>query len=260
MSTYTYHLIDSLDDRWHEVELIVNEAALQSSNIELYNALCRTSIVLITAHLEGFTKEIAKSIIDDINSFSDFSKIPMPIKRTYCSMYLDIDNNNLEKKINILIDTFDSLGAKLCVDAFVFDNNKNPSPLIIDKICKNFGVSNFFEMIEESLLDKVFEGEKSIVYDLLQGLKYHTLEGIKEFPYTLNPEDFEIDIKKKNEKRTLWETFLDELLKKRHAIAHGTSLENSSSIEEIREIKTKVQILQYAFALILCNSILLSKK
>lgn len=257
MSTFTYVLINSLDNRWEEVDLVIHEAATKTGNIPLYNALCRSAIVLITAHLEGFTKDIAKSIVSDINFYSNFCKAPMAVKRTFCNLYLDTENSNLEKKINLLIKTFDELDIKFISEPFVFENNKNPSPSIIDKVCKNFGVSGFFETLEFSKFDKVFEGEKTFNNLMLNDLKEHILGGIEEYPYALNPLEFDLDVnkQKRSVKRTLWETFLDELLRTRHAIAHGTSLENSLSIEEIIDIKLKTQILQYAITLVLCYSL-----
>lgn len=78
MSTFIYELVSSIDVRWQEVSILIEKASeAQDSQPDLYDALCRASVVLMVAHLEGFTKEVAKSLLSDINKFSTFKKSPM---------------------------------------------------------------------------------------------------------------------------------------------------------------------------------------
>lgn len=259
MSTFVFELVDALENRWKEVDILIDKAKQEVANEGLFNALCRSSIVLITAHFEGFLKDCAKAILDDLNAFSSFEKTPTAIKRTFCKLFTGIgDKENdkaCEKRIQKLMDTFDGLETKFIVDPFLFEDNKNPSPSVVEKICKNFGIKNFFAQLDNSLLDTPFKGSQTDTEKLLNQLRQHVLEGVRCCPYTLTPAQFEIDESAaKKQERTFWETFLDQLLESRHSIAHGTSLNNGCSLEDIIDFEKKIQILQYVFIMILCTN------
>ncbi|MER0285275.1 MAE_28990/MAE_18760 family HEPN-like nuclease [Clostridioides difficile] len=256
MSTFIYDLVDSVEDRWKEVDLLISNASEQyHKNTDLYDAICRATIVLIVAHFEGFIKASLKSVIDDINRFGSFAEIPDSMKRICCSKYLDISDNSNKNRLESLIETFDKLNMKLNVEPFLFENNKNPSPSIIDKIFKKFGIKNFLGMIETSDLGNVFENEKSQNYELLDKARAVLREGILEYPYKLDLGKLNIDIsKKKTRESGLWSTFLDELLRVRNGIAHGTDLNNLLSLDDIKEMRFKVELIQCSFTIVLCNA------
>jgi hypothetical protein len=252
MATFVSELVTSLDVRWQEVDLLLAEAKRESATKNLYDALCRSSVVFIVAHLEGFLKDTAKALVDDLNKFSTFKESPEVIKRTYCNQFSDSEKDS---RIKRLIEVFDGLDTKFKVEPFLFDDNKNPAPTVVEKIAKNFGARDFFKSINRSRLDIIFTGTKSDVIPLVTDLDAVLDSGIKEFPYTVDLTGFGIGTGdgKPNEK-SFWETFLDQLLLKRHGIAHGSSIENSLSIDEISEYKLKVQILQKAFILVLSQA------
>lgn len=255
MSTFAFDLFNSLDERWNEINILIDKANTEIDNLELYNAICRSTVVLIVAHFEGFIKDTAKSILDDINKFSNFYNTPYPLKKTFCNHFMDISDTNNDKRVNKLIKTFDRLETKFEVEPFLFENSKNPSPNMIDKMCKKFGVIDFFYLIQGSVMDNVFQNEKSENELLIECIRKHLVDGVEEFPYKLHPEEFDIDILKKkgSTKDTLWKVFLDELLRKRHSIAHGTDLTNGVSTNDIVDFKFKIQVLQYAFATVVCS-------
>lgn len=253
MSTFAYDFFQSIENRWKEIDRLLENAEEKSDNEELYDSLCRATIVLMVANLEGFIKETVKVILNDINTFSNFCDAPSKLKITFCSTFIDI-NENPQKVFN-LIKEFDELETKFKVEPFLFENNKNPSPSIIDKICNKFGIENFFPMIEESNINVVFENDKEETEGLINSLRNELLKGSKEYPYTLDLELFNLNIKaKKSKKGGLWRDFLDELLRKRHAIAHGTTFKNEVSSKEILQLKQKVKILQYILAIILLEA------
>jgi hypothetical protein len=133
---------------------------------------------------------------------------------------------------------------------------------VLDKVCKNFGVKNFFSLISESILDVVFKDSAIKTEKLCNILKKYILSHVNTYPYTSNIRRFHI-IKKENSHKnikTLWETFLDQLLKARNDIAHGTSLFNGFSIGEVKEYRDKVYVLQFALMLVLCSYIGKNKK
>ena len=235
------------------MDLLLAEAEKATTTKELFDVICRSSIVLIVAHFEGFIKDSARAIIDDLNRFSNFKDSPAVVKKTFCYQFANSDDGHRIKK---LIETFEGLETKLKVEPFLFDENKNPAPTVIEKIAKNFGVNSFFRHIHESRLDAVFNGTKSDTEALYKELVEEVLSGTQEFPYKLDPSKFGIvHGKPATNVRSFWETFLDQLLEKRHAIAHGSSVENRLSVEEILDFKSKILILQRSFILILCHTI-----
>jgi hypothetical protein len=94
MGTFIFDLASNVDIRIHEVDTLIEKAQNEPDGSDLFNALCRSSIVLTVAHLEGFIKDCAKALIDDINTFGHFYDVPDPIKRTFCLLYLGNPEKN----------------------------------------------------------------------------------------------------------------------------------------------------------------------
>ena len=156
MSTFMHGLLVSLDACWREVDVLLNRAQAEegSSNLEFHDVLCRASVVLIVAHLEGFIRDCARALVQDINQFSTFRQSPKSIKRTFCSRFITGEGAEINARVEKLIETFDGLDTKLTPDPFLFegknDDHKNPSPSVIQKISKNFGVKKIFTLFEDS--------------------------------------------------------------------------------------------------------------
>ena len=268
MSTSANSLALFIDDRWKEVELLIALAQANQNNEALYHALCRSSIVLMIAHFEGFIKACVKAVIDDINKFSSFRYFPTPLKQTYCTKLVQaadekLDNRHLYKRVanlSLILDDHDiKLDHKVFLVLNEFGNDQsNPKPELIEKICGNFGVIRFFDQISNSDLDIVFEDEKTEVMGINRKLADHLSKGSYSYPYNIDPSLFGITLidkpsSKQRPARSIWQTFLDELHRQRHAIAHGTSINNDSSPEEIARDRDKLRILEYAFMLVLCH-------
>lgn len=261
MSTFVSELVNSIDSRWQEVDILIEKASeQQATNLAFYDALCRATVLLIVAHLEAFIKDIVKVIVQDINSFSRFSKSPLSLKRTFCKTYIDANLGSpaeVEQRTQKLISMLDDLETKFIVEPFLvesaYGNNKNPSPSVITKICANFGVRNIFSWINNSNLDIVFNGTSSDISDLIGSLKLHVSISTDNYPYTIDISLFGIsEPATRNNTRSFWETFLDRLLTYRNDIAHGSSLTNSLSVAELTDFRDKVIVLQYALILVLC--------
>ncbi|PZO58698.1 MAG: hypothetical protein DCF15_04495 [Phormidesmis priestleyi] len=263
MSTFVNYLVNSIEDQWKEVDVLIERSAEErDTNPTLYSALCRASIVLMVAHLEGFTKEVARAILDDANQFSSFRKAPYPIQATFCKTFTGANKED-SRRTKELIDLLCGLETKLSLEPFLIErargNSKNPSPRVIDKICANFGVSYFFSRIENSQLDIIFSGVRSDTEALLEKLTNHTSVGTEVYPYSMNVSEFGIDASDHGGGRrtnTFWMTFLDQLLESRNGIAHGSSTTNSLSVGELIEFRNKVAVLQHALVLVLCHEAL----
>lgn len=253
-NTYGSIFLSELEERWKEIDLLIEEVKAPKEEDHV-NVLCRSAVVLLVAHLEGFIKEAASVVIKDINHHLDFSDIPKSIQKTFVALFLDsekIDNNKQKR----LLEEFRKLNAKLVVDPFLFEQNKNPSPTIIEKILFNFGVTDFFSLINKSRLDIVFENNHTETEELLKELRKFAHQALVEYPYSIDLDIFDISIKSEKMKRkdSLWITFLDELLRLRHSIAHGSTFSNEITVNDLIDYKKKVLILQYGIVLVLFDS------
>ncbi|MFS8213295.1 MAE_28990/MAE_18760 family HEPN-like nuclease [Paenibacillus sp. S29] len=259
-STFASLFIIELEERWSEIEILIEQIKLQS-NDDVKNVLCRSAVVLLVAHLEGFMKEAADTLIKDLNKHCSFVEFPKRIQKTFCSLFLSTinDSGGIDNRIQgKLLEKFGELNARLSVEPFLFERNKNPSPTVIEIILNNFGVNDFFKLLHKSSLDIVFENNSSETLTLLKDLKNYTTQAVVSYPYEINLEKYKMSIMdgKLAREDSLWIVFIDELLKKRHSIAHGSSFQNEIAVNELEDAKTKVQILQYAIALVLFNSAL----
>jgi hypothetical protein len=264
MSTFVYELLSTTDDRWGEIDLLLSMADHESASDDLKNALCRASAVLVVAHFEGFIKDAAKAIINDINNNLAFKDTPSQIKRVFCRSFTGTgtgstspskEENERERK---LIGLLDSLNTKIDATPFTAGTS-NPKPDVVERICGSLGADKFFSLINESKLDIAFNGTDSEMGDLLKEMRGHLLDGVQTFPYKVQPALFDMEQPSGKSrsggggKATLWEEFLDNLLEQRHVIAHGTSTDNRRSPREIRQLHTKTQLLMHATLLAMCG-------
>ncbi|MEK3881111.1 MAE_28990/MAE_18760 family HEPN-like nuclease [Paenibacillus sp. FSL M7-0420] len=257
-STFASLFIEELEERWTEIEILIEQIKIQS-NDEVKNVLCRSAVVLLVAHLEGFMKEAASTFIKDLNHHCEFIELPKRIQKTYCTLFLSTvnDSGGIDNRIQgRLLEKFGELNARLTVEPFLYDRNKNPSPTVIETILNNFGVKDFFKLLHMSSLDIVFENNSSETLIFLEELREYTIQAVEKFPYNINLENYAISIKdgRLARENSLWILFIDELLRKRHSIAHGSNFRNEISINELEDAKIKVQILQYSIALVLFSS------
>ncbi len=268
IETFSYSLLNSMEERWEEVEILMNLAESEKADEKLYGVLCRSATVLMVAQFEGFIKICVKSVIEDANKFSRFADLPENMKRTYCGQLLRFDGEKTNSKdFNFRVGKLISVLAKAEVEidhqCFLIMNDygndqNNPKPDLIDKICSNFGVGNFFSLLDESDFDVFFKNDKFEATELLEKIKTHLSEGLLNYPYKLNYESFNITSSEmikpnKSKSRTIWQSFLDEINRQRHAIAHGSSSLNEISLEDVKINKEKLLAIQYAFMMLICQ-------
>lgn len=248
----------SLDNRLSEVHLILEEAEAKFEKNELlYKALCRSAQVLLSAHLEGYLKDLVKNAIEDINHYSSFKDSNLFLKKRLCEyfiMHSNIDKKSKEahQKTLELISVFDNLDTKFKREYFYYTENKNPKASVLDKIAEQFGVEGFFKQLKKSNLDLIFSNTSTENIETCQHIKSYLLETTDKFPYTTTLSFLEIDDSKPGNDN-LWDALLSDLLKRRHDIAHGTETDTSASHVTIGHDKTKVQILMYAFTAFICT-------
>ena len=251
MATFLSDFVEQLDDRWKEVELLINKAEeVEDSEPDLYTALSRSVCVLVVAHLEGFTKDLVKAVIHDVNANLNFNQLSKQIKRTYVKRYLpssDISTSfNKNYYMSELINKFDDTQCKISHEPFLKGDNKNPKPDVIKAIFSNFGITDVFAHIKESDLDDIFSGTP--VLEIVEATRLAieiALEDLTSFPYQSKQDVFKLEKspRQKNES-TLCQTFIDEINQKRHEVAHGNVFNNSESVRSLRNRKASIQYLQ----------------
>lgn len=256
MITYVFLRFESLQKRLDEINLILDYASENESRNELYTSLCRSAQVLLIAHFEGTIKDFTKDVLDDFNhSEYEFKDSPEALKTTFCSSFINKNNERESKLRKKILETFNSLPVMYNVEAFLYKENKNPNSYIVENVLQRFGVSKFLVQIENSDLDVAFQDSRSSMIEIRDKLKIHLRENVNSYPYTVDLELFNIHYNKNvdKSKKTMWHEFLDEIVKNRHTIAHGNTLESPCSHKEIEQAKLKIEILIYAFVLVLCK-------
>lgn len=261
MSTYLSEVIEKQQGRIEELNTLdkVIQQYIENNevkNAECFNALCRATIVLVSAHTEGFIEDTIEGIIYDINSKGNFEKASFEMQYNMCLSLLpekDIGKKITEKQLKELIRVFKENNVKFEKAAFV-SSTKNPNPSVVDRICTLVGFNNFFIILDKSaFIDKVFENSSSqtqyIFSDLLSEARGNTLD----FPYkptTLL--QYNTFSKTSN---GFWKSFLDDLVEKRNRIAHGSDINNSIGYLELKNIVHKSLIFQLCFFLCLSTFI-----
>lgn len=257
MSTFINLGLASLNNRLSEIDLILEEAErYMDSNEVLYNTLCRSAQVLLCAHFEGYLKDLVKNSIDDINRFSSFRVSNKKLKKHYCEHFLlirkeDKNSKSLNNRVEEMILVFDELDTKFNVDYFSYSDNQNPKATVLDKIAEQFGIKSFFNKLKKSNLSVIFSNTLPKNRELSDVLKSKLLTSTEDYPYNLNLEYLEID-EASSSSDDLWNAFLDDMLKRRHAIAHGREIENSSNLMQIKGDRIKIEVLLYAFTTFIC--------
>lgn len=250
MSTFLSDFIEQLDEKWKEIDILLTEAEKhEESNSDLYNALCRSITVLIVAHLEGFTKDLVKAVVRDLNQFHSFDMLPIAMQRTYCTKYLGHPpekKSDYDNKIKLLSKKFCETKIKISYEPFLTTSNKNPKPETLKSIFKNFGITGVFLNLKESSLDNIFSETNNEMKDKISDFRGHLKKEIITFPYQCTKERLLLNksTKLKKNKRTLWQEFLDEINRKRHAVAHGNDFDNSECVKALHARKNRVIYLQ----------------
>lgn len=255
MQSYLSLRFDSIDRRFSEIDLLIDFAIANISDIGKYQTFCRSAHVLLVSHFEGIYKEVVKDVIDDFNSITKFDEVPSMILNTHFNYFLaTADNSETSKSIkDKLKDAFGSVQSKIRVEPFLFVNNKNPAPDIIHTILERFGIANFFWSIKDSDLDIVFEGLATETNSLRLKLREYLIENTMTFPYNIELAVYNPVVKTTKKQRTLWEDFLNDFLKERHAIVHGTTLTSPFNHQAIIDARIKIEIITYAIMINLCS-------
>lgn len=258
-NTFVSVRLENIEKRFSEVDTLLVLAKANKNDQKIYSSLCRSAHVLLVSHVEGIYKDIVKDIIDDFNSNVDFINLPNSIFRSFSLHFINTesDHANTEHLKTKLWEAFRDYKCNLKVEPFLRIDNKNPTQKILEDILNKFGEKNFFHSLSKSKLETVFENSLNVSSRELYRIKRYTKNGTKNFPYTLDKSYYSngsINQSVKNKsKKGLFEEFLEEFLKDRHSIVHGSRLDNPKDSKEIELSRIKIEILIYAFIICICS-------
>jgi len=263
MSSAIVEYLDKLDNQWKEIDRLAALAIDNEKNSDLYNSLCRAAIVLCVSHLESFYKDAVKYYLSDMNSIK-FKDLPVAMKRVFCQGFVGHENTKeSNEKVQRLMKEFESHDTfPLSEEYFLPEKNKNPKPSVLESICSSLGAKDLFSKIDRTMFDSVFSMNEKQIERSVEILNKKVKKKMLNFPckvdsYLFKKIENEIESEprnKKNQKRTLWEEFIDNLNIQRHEIAHGNNLDNNSSPKWIITAKNKCRILQLVCILLIATN------
>jgi len=260
MDSFLFLYSEELTEKWSEIELLISKAKEnEQGDSDFYAVLCRSITVLMISQLEGFTKQMLRSVISDLNQSNNFEQLPIAVKRTYCKKYIQfsagMDDRTYNKRITKLIDKFDELNCSITHEPFFISKNKNPSPYLLKTVYENLGIKDIFHCLNESIYDDIFLSSKNELQIILDELKTQVSSESKVFPYSFIDNECNINVLKTSRK-TLWEEFIERINQRRHSVAHGNESGNVVSINELETDKLKIQIFELISLRILMKYIL----
>ena len=250
MSTALFDLAMSVPRRIGELNLLIDNAKLYETSREpLHNAICRAASVLMASHLEGFLKELTSSLVADLSYYhGGFDKMPPAMQRSFCekiATYEGVPQVEINERIRQLIVFFSQNSVPIDMQAFTYKENpnKNATSAFIDKALARFGVPNVINAISGGRLENVFDNDTRTNYIIIRDLKRFR-SSLYDFPYAALPTSYAFHYEKpRGQGQTLWHSFIEEVMIRRHKIAHGDTLDNESTWEDLKSDATKLEVM-----------------
>lgn len=256
--TFVSSRLDLIENRFEEINQLLELARANTSNTEIYKSLCRSAHILLVSHFEGIYKDITKDVIDDLNRNTNFYNLKKVIFFTHARHFINpTENEKLNTTLkNRLLDALKNYDTNLIHEPFIRTDNKNPTPKIIEDILKKFGENNFFKALINSRLEIVFENDQKSSRRELQIIKKYLYKGVKNYPFTVDKNFFynQTSLELSRETTSLFEEFLNDFLNDRHKIVHGQTMNSPKNDREIEDCKIKIEILIYAFIIVICHA------
>lgn len=262
MSTAVFELAHSIPSRLSELFILTDKAkTVQDCEPELYNALCRSCCVLLASHLEGFLKELTSRIISDLNdNTSGFAQLPYSVQRTFCLKIAEFEGvspKETESKVRQLITFFTKNSVLVDMKAFPYKEsvNKNPSNTFIDASLEKIGVPSALSLLDLPAFKTAFQNDDRLTYQLNRKLR-RLISHFHSYPFRTLPESYRPTksiIAKGKLGQSLWYAFIEELMIRRHKIAHGDTLSNEASWEDLKQDAEKLKALMYGLIFAVCS-------
>jgi len=256
MSTAVYDVAQSIQLRKQEIDILAKEAErIAAKNELLYKSLCRACCVMIASHLEGFVKDLTRSLVRDFNyNHTAFSQMPAAMQRTFCekiAFYEGVEKKDVETRISQLKSFFTSNSVNIDFDAFNYKQNvnKNPTGDVIDAAFSKIGVPNILGSLSGSNLEAVFDNEYRTNYKIMRDMR-RMRSTTYRFPYQKSSPVIGFDFKRAKEQKgrqvaSLWHTYVEEIMTRRHQIAHGDTMDNVTTHENLLLDAVKLEALMH---------------
>jgi hypothetical protein len=263
MSTACFELAHSIPMRLAELKVLIDKATFAENDDEpLYNAICRATCVLMASHLEGFLKDLTSSLLQDLNFYlGRFDKMPKAMQYEFCrkvAFFEGVPKDEVEHRISQLKAFFSKNTVNIDLKAFTYKENvnKNPSNDFIQSSMSKLGIPDVLNLIAVPAFEVVFDGDERT--NLLLDRKLKSLvSSLYNFPFKELHGSFEIKkvgaSKPKKAGSTLWHAFIEDMMNRRHAVAHGDSLNNDTTWEELRRDSSKLRVLMYGLIFSACS-------
>lgn len=258
MSTAAFEIAMSISTRLGELKRLITHAIYSRDKLNdenIYNSICRACCILLASNLEGFLKELSRSLVLDLNYYlKDFSKMPSIMQRAFCEKILyfeGVPEIEHKQRTNQLIEFFTKNSVQIDLHAISYKQNpnKNPSPNFIDSAFEKLGIYSMLSTLAGSRLEDVFKNNKTLNYRLLRDMSRYKSH-LYTFPYKQTPAEYsfkqiEKSAKKNMPDNTIWHNYIDEILTRRHSIAHGDTLNNDTTAEQLESDILKLEVLMY---------------
>lgn len=255
MSTAMFEVAKSLALRNGELERLV---ALADEKIEVneaaYNTLCRACCVLLASHLEGFLKDLSKSLIMDLNFYlKSFAKLPPAVKNTFCqkiAFYEGVKNEEINARAKQLQAFFDNNSVAVDMQAFAYKEttNKNPGGDVIDNALAKLGIPNVLISISGGRLESIFKNDPGSVFLIRRDIKRFRSR-LYSFPYKDLPKSYAFNYRDEKlgskANKTIWHTFIGDVMGRRHTIAHGDTMNNEVTSAQLRQDIQRLDVLMH---------------
>lgn len=264
MNTAAFETAKTIPLRMTEMRTLVGKAHYYKEKDEgLYDALCRSASVLLVSHIEGFLNDLVSSICIDLNYFvNDFALMPESIKRYFVyklSFFEGVPSKDIDKRVRVLMEFFEenSVPVNFGLVAAGEQSGRNPSVKSIDKYFEPIGINKIVSSLHTDFYQRAFEGSTSATYRLLRECKANRSR-VFSWPYSGFPEgEFKMPPRKGDPYAgsSLWVTFIEEILKRRHKIAHGSTMENNESSVSLERDIAKAEAMMTGLMLFACGQI-----
>lgn len=254
MSTALFDLALSVPQRIAELNRLIDAAKRCEQDDEpLYNSICRSVSVLLASHLEGFLKELISSLIADMNSFrGGFSHMPAAMQRSFCekiATYEGVERGDIEDRIRQLIAFFSKNSVPVDMSAFTYKDsaNKNPTSAFIDSAMGKFGIPNIVSAVAGGKYDVIFDNDRFSTYILSRELRSFRSR-LFHYPYRNMPSVYRFRFRGgsgMSKVQSLWHAYIEEILIRRHSVAHGDTLDNETSWAALKMDVLKLEVLMH---------------
>ncbi|KQN72188.1 HEPN domain-containing protein [Devosia sp. Leaf64] len=255
MTTAAFEAVASIPKRIEELELLILTAkGCAETNEQLYNTLCRACCVLLASHLEGFLKDLTSGLLADLNyHLKGFHEMPEAMKRTFAkkiAFYDGVEAKEIEKRIAQLVSFFDKNSVQIDLDYFSYKENpnKNPNSSFIDTMFERFGINCIVNSIATPSFEVVFDNYEFTNFVIKRDMRKRR-SSLYRFPYTAIGSKYQFArIKKGKSTETLWHSYIEEIMTRRHSIAHGDVTGNDTTWEELKIDVQKMHVLMHGLA------------